>query len=394
MNSTAESSSRPLCSLCSQRYAIYTCPRCTIRTCSLPCSSAHKTQGAGCSGARDKAAYVPMNRYGWGTMMDDYTFLEDVGRQVGEWGGEIARGKFQNRGRGTARGGRGRGRGGGTSAGRTKRDVLRAQLEASDIGMDLLPAGMERNKLNQSSWDSKTQTALLTIEFTFHPSPNPLAPQGQAVEQPYKLLTHRNRTNTPLLAHLQRAVSDRKDCPAWARALVRPDPSDDSFTPPQCVLPASQRTFYRLDPSQPLLDLLRGRQFVEFPSIGVWEEFRGTIVDVGGAITQLEEDTRPPKRRRVDRKAGKMIAGLLDGYGSSSGAEEEEKKQDGLEMLEGYSESEEGEAVHGDSDDDVEELEPAALLELLRAARGDATWTPHTEEDEVVDWGDDSEGEV
>lgn len=163
--SIAESSTsagrRALCTVCNQRYAIYTCPRCATRTCSLPCSGTHKAR-AGCSGERDKAAYVPMNQYGWGTMMDDYAFLEDVGRKVGDWGSEIARGRFQagaapGRGRGGGRG-RGRGRGGGGGGGgggKTKRDVLRMQLEARDIDMDLLPAGMERHRLNQSSWDLK-----------------------------------------------------------------------------------------------------------------------------------------------------------------------------------------------------------------------------------------------
>ena len=93
--------------------------------------------------------------------MDDYVFLEDVSRKVGDWGKEIVRGGYSfgngngrgNRGRGRGGGGRGRGSGGGS--GRTKRDVLKLQLEARDIDMDLLPIGMERRKVNQSSWDFK-----------------------------------------------------------------------------------------------------------------------------------------------------------------------------------------------------------------------------------------------
>jgi hypothetical protein len=159
--------SRPLCAVCNHRYSIYTCPRCSTRTCSLPCSTTHKSSN-GCSGERNKVAYVPMNQYGWGTMMDDYVFLEDVGRRVGDWGKEIVRGGFgmrgadgtRGKGRGDGRGkgrGRGRGRGGdwGNGGGRTKRDVLKMQLESRDIDMDLLPVGMERRKVNQSSWDFK-----------------------------------------------------------------------------------------------------------------------------------------------------------------------------------------------------------------------------------------------
>lgn len=93
-------------------------------------------------------------------MMDDYVFLEDMSRKVGDWGKEIVRGGYlfgnedKGRGRGGGRGMKGRRRGGG-GGGRTKRDVLKLQLEARDIDMDLLPIGMERRNVNQSSWDYK-----------------------------------------------------------------------------------------------------------------------------------------------------------------------------------------------------------------------------------------------
>ena len=95
-------------------------------------------------------------------MMDDYVFLEDMSRKVGDWGREIVKGGYsfhgdnRGRGRGGGRGMKGRGKsGGGGGSGRTKRDVLKLQLEARDIDMDLLPIGMERRKANQSSWDYK-----------------------------------------------------------------------------------------------------------------------------------------------------------------------------------------------------------------------------------------------
>lgn len=122
----------------------------------MPCSVAHKTS-TGCSGVRDKAKFVPMNRYTYGTMMDDYVFLENVGRRLSEWGQDIARGRY-----GTVQGRRGRGRmgrGNGTRAyvSRTekKRDMLRSQLELRDVEIDLLPAGMQRRSLNHSTWDTK-----------------------------------------------------------------------------------------------------------------------------------------------------------------------------------------------------------------------------------------------
>lgn len=120
---------------------------------------------------RDRAAFVPMNRYGWGAMVDDYVFLEEVGRRVGEWGTEIVRGGLGRGGQaGTARRGgvRARGRGGRGrpfgGAGGSKRDFLSLQLGFRDIEMDVLPPGMERHRLNQSSWDSK-YVCLSSLKF-------------------------------------------------------------------------------------------------------------------------------------------------------------------------------------------------------------------------------------
>ncbi|KAJ7716639.1 hypothetical protein B0H14DRAFT_3632132 [Mycena olivaceomarginata] len=357
------------CNVCNHRYAIYTCPRCAARTCSLPCSSTHKARTA-CSGQRNKAAYVPMNRYGWGTMMDDYAYLEDVGRRVGRLGGARLRG----------------GSGGG---GRTKRDVLRMQLEARDIEMNILPPGMERHKTNQSTWDAKNQTALLTVEFKIHPAPDPLALPSQPPGPPHTLLTHRNSLETPLRTLLQTHVADRKEgaVPAWVRALVCPDPSPDSdpvaWPPPHCVMSApaaidtaaafsnraqrkqKQRLYYRLDCAKSLAELLRHTQFVEFPTIEVWEEFRGTVVDAAARDGENSEGKPQPRQNGLD---------MLGKYeGSDDEGDGEPMQEDVL--------------VDSDAEEQVE-LDAAALLELVRKARGDENWIPQPGDDDLVDWGD------
>lgn len=111
-----------------------------------------------------------MNQYGYMTLMNDYVYLEEVGRKIGDWGREIATGGYQAhsangryerpaRGKGRGRGydrGRGGGRGGShMNDARTKRDVLKMELDFLDIEVDLLPVGMERRTLNQSTWDSR-----------------------------------------------------------------------------------------------------------------------------------------------------------------------------------------------------------------------------------------------
>ena len=158
-------SSAPICAVCHTQPSKYTCPRCSIKTCSLPCSREHKT-ATKCSGERDRTDFVPLKDYGYSTLMNDYVFLEDGGRKVEEWGRDIVRNGIARREekgrairgesmRGGSTRGRGRGRGRTYGHGQEKRNFLAMQLGLRDIDMEVLPSGMERARRNKSSWDSK-----------------------------------------------------------------------------------------------------------------------------------------------------------------------------------------------------------------------------------------------
>ncbi|TFK27018.1 hypothetical protein FA15DRAFT_587163 [Coprinopsis marcescibilis] len=547
--SPPDSKPPPPCSLCTQttvpKPAKYTCPRCGAKSCSVACSKLHKQQ-TGCSGERDKVAYVPMKEYGWGTMMNDYAFLEDVGRKVGEVGREIVSGGFLHGGVGAGmgvgvnggynsrngdggRGGRGgmaRGRGGVGGArgrpgpGRTKRDIFKMQMEVRDVDVDLLPLGMKRRSANQSGWDSRNQMALLTIEFKFHRPRDPLAPSSDVQEPPLVFLTHRNKTNTPLLKIIQALVKERIISASsstkkgaqneessrsleWLKSMVLPSAEDpEGYCPPRCVmkaptdpslilqsikkqnsesdrqyatglgkalaekmvtLPATMKTlknaqqkkiptslfnipkvYYNLDLNVTLGEALRYTQFVEFPTIEVAEDgdeilASGVLVDPrkhreGGAEGRgldVDEVVEPlPKRRKLDPKAGKeRIKGLLGGYGSESDRdgsshsqtegeqhqEEEASKEKPklLSLVADYAASDEDEQMDdatkvldkslpsgadgrgSQSDEEDEELDAAALLELVRQVKGEQ-WAVEQDrvDDDALDWeGSDADAE-
>ena len=267
----------------------------------------------------------------------------------------------------------------------------------------------------------------MTIEFIFYKPKDPLAPSSQPRDPPFTLLTHRNDMKTPLLTLLRNRLqetgkSKKADAyPQWVRHLIFPDDEDpDGYTNPQCVMATrldplaynrltapsqSKRAHYAFDPTQTLSTLLRHTQFVEFPTIEVWDEFEGTIVDVQGMVTQ--EEQRPQKRRRLNAKAGKVaIAGLIGGYGSSEdedNEEEPEEPQNVLAALDEYSGSEgEGDPVSALQDSKGDEgsdgsaydseadggIDDVTLLEITRLAQaqGGESWA--VEDDEVVDWGD------
>lgn len=399
-----------------------------------------------------------MNRYTCGTMMDDYVFLEDMSRKAGEWGQDIVRGGY-GYGYGTLQG-RGRGRGGRAKTGtgppgktwshsgisRNKRDILKSQLELRDVEMDLLPSGMQRRTLNQSTWDSKyvglaaailavqnwliqttcsvlhyhrKRTAFLTVEYNIHP-PHTVDTSPNDAQEPYTFLTHRNNFDLSLRDLFQSQISQRTrkksgaDLPAWVKTLALPHPDiPDAFIPPEFFIrapldPLSGRSekfaFIKLDSGQKLSTLLRNKHFVEFPTIEVWEEgaFRGVLFDGVGAF-ESQGGQRPIKRRRLDVTKGRAaIAGLLGGYGSEDG-EDGEEVDTALTRLGEYEGSDpenerpttseeadtDTDGVTEDGDDDEEGpeamVDPETLLAMVREVQ-----RRHGEDGEFeeIDWGE------
>ena len=426
-----------------------------------------------------------MNKYGWGSMMDDYCFLEDVGRRVGEWGREIVKGGFDMSVRGNKNGavvvGRdrsGRGRGGGVMGrngsgrgGKRKREVLKMLLEVREIELELLPSGMERRMLNQSVWDQKyvtcnvqmeglvrinfdrNQTALLTIQFKFHPPAEAqFAPSSDEVKS-FLLLTHRNKISMPLLSLVQKQIQERmhkksnsestvltdappNSFPSWISSLVIPPPEDpENFTiptfvmtapsdpslvarsaaflsaststqkhTPECVRP---KLYYSLDPNEPLAKSLRGTQFVEFPLIEAWEEFKGVIIDkkTGGVRYADGKEEPQRKRRKLNPEEGKKaIVGLVGDYGSDDDEiEKGHAEESASTKLVGYVESDieeddivdeeivldEDEWTDADADGDIDlDADPAVILELMEQVKREGKWMEESDDD-----SDDSRGQ-
>jgi len=276
----------------------------------------------------------------------------------------------------------------------------------------------------------RNKTALLTIEFTFHRSPG--YPDNS--DSSFTLVTHKNAIDAPLLSiirtHLEESASSKREnaIPRWVRSLMFPDPDEsDSFALPQCVMLAKldplsalalqvKTAYYDMNPAQNLSVLLRGKYFVEFPTIDVWMTFRGTIMDTAGAITRHSVADERPRNTKSNPAAGKRtMATLLGGYGSDT--EEPDghaDRESSLAALAAYTgsdsdhtgESDEcdaGDGVDGDEGDfemaeDIDksgepeeesQLEPEALLELMRKIQADQQkWNG---EDDEVDWGSSCE---
>ena len=389
-----------------------------------------------------------MKEYGYGALMSDYVFLEDVGRKVKEWGRDIGKGKYQVTERDRMGGGKRK---------KSKREALQVQLETREIPLVLLPPGMERKRLNQSYYDSRSRSSplfisfrllsnvyvrrqkkiYLTIEFLFV--------KGHGTNDSIRLLTHKNDIDQTLLMILQTHAGDKLKQVAkrrakskvnpddstgaetpleWLKELVFPDPPDqlESFAPPLCLIQSSQprtsrkrpksRSYHSLDPFQKLSQSLRRKEFIEFPLIEVWEkdEFAASGFaesdQHSGLYEKVVEEAggRPRKRRKIGvmgKKRGEaVVKGLLGGYGSSGDEEDEDDDQDSPGALVGlgqYEESE-GEGMQGAPDPDTVDdpegtgsddgaVNPTVLIKQLKSAG--FTFDPVGLDDDEVDWGDD-----
>lgn len=219
--------------------------------------------------------------------MRDYTYLEDVGRKTSEWGKD-ASGYGGWKGKGKSRGG--------------KREALQIHLETLGITMELLPMGMSRRKLNQSTLDSRTQTVYLTIEVKRHTSSTTHS----------TTLTHRHKLDTVL--------SD----------IIDVHPSS------WCVLRGHNES---VDRSKTLEEMLKGAAFVEYPTFDVWEEKpkRMAVGALKGILGEYGSDDEGESPKKITEEGG--IAALGD-YDSSSS--------------EGSDEGSEAEVDWGDSEVDEE----------------------------------------
>lgn len=71
-----------LCAICHISTPQYKCPRCGLRTCSLPCVKKHKAW-SDCSGERDATKYLPPSKLRTPAGIDhDYNFLHGIERSV------------------------------------------------------------------------------------------------------------------------------------------------------------------------------------------------------------------------------------------------------------------------------------------------------------------------
>ncbi|KAJ5558823.1 Zinc finger HIT-type [Penicillium sp. DV-2018c] len=156
-----------LCSICHVNPPKYRCPRCSTRTCSLPCTRRHKLWSE-CSGVRDPAAYLKRKELTESAFDRDFNFITGIERSL-----ERAEREVDNRGIDLSGGAQTDDTN--AQAGRKRKHpnqglakgeaALLRGAEAARVTILRAPKGMSRNKQNGSRMHPKHKRLAWTIEW-------------------------------------------------------------------------------------------------------------------------------------------------------------------------------------------------------------------------------------
>jgi hypothetical protein len=338
------------CSQCEAAAARYTCPGCAARTCSVPCAKAHKA-ATGCSGVRNPAAFVPMNAYSYGSLMSDYTFLEDLGRKSD----------------GVKAGHGDDGRGG--QKARDRERVLRNELTKAGFGaVRWLPPGMEAKRQNQTRFNPKcvravyewwerlepvgltlthplARTRALQLTVSVAPAASPSAPK----------LVH-SLAPTDLLHTLPALFDLPPPTEGAPLVLLLPHPTTTAaapvFYPPTPVVPDGAHT---------LADALRHRAWIEWPRFQLWPSAEWEAALAEGKTKIVAEDAveMPETAAGVKQRVWGKRPAEAEGDGQSD-AKRQQQEPLGLLKVVG-----DMRADSADGEAQLDEAKAAAIKEVL-----------------------------
>ncbi|XP_054422900.1 box C/D snoRNA protein 1 [Pteronotus mesoamericanus] len=224
------------CETCGTEEAKYRCPRCMRYSCSLPCVKKHKVELT-CNGVRDKTAYVSIQQFTEMNLLSDYRFLEDVARTADH----ISRDGLLKR-----------------PLSNKHMYFMKNRARRQGINLKLLPNGFTKRKENSTFFDKKKQQFCWHVKLQF--------PQSQAV-------------------YIEKRVPEDKTINEILRPYIDPEKSDPvirqrlkayirSQTGVQILMKVENMQqnlvrYYELDPHKSLLDNLRNKVIIEYPTLHV-----------------------------------------------------------------------------------------------------------------------------
>ncbi|GAA6010730.1 hypothetical protein JCM11491_002919 [Sporobolomyces phaffii] len=195
-----------ICQTCNTTPARYSCPACSFPSCSLACSTSHKST-FNCTGVAPPVWSKPIqaNEMNWGSLMRDQSYIAGVGRAIEDVGRQLVGDKLIPQGR----------RLGADETVRLdersdKEDKMVREARNEGVELMLLPKGMSKRVKNATRWDPKKRQLEWMVEVSFQPRPS--ADRSVPTQPPTVVATVPLPSNKPLQAVLLEAfgVRDKK----------------------------------------------------------------------------------------------------------------------------------------------------------------------------------------
>ncbi|GAM34875.1 HIT finger domain protein [Talaromyces pinophilus] len=350
------------CSICHINPPKYRCPRCSVRTCSLPCTRKHKTWSS-CTGVRDPAAYLTRSQLETEASFDrDFNFITGIERRL-----ERAERDAENRGieleheymvkktSENSHAGKKRKRvpNGDKQAPRLAKGELGFVRAAEEAGIKLVraPAGLSRRKMNHSRVHPKHKCLNWSVEWIV-PS------TGQKIVRPCLETTSLKEAYDRVFPVPK---SDVNNIPTDEQKPSTEDIDENTnshrsvyFYLHRHRAATNNIVLVPLQPSATLRDVLRGRSVLEFPTIYVLND----------DLRRQEGDTKPtdanvPTSTSTSTSTDKRKFVLEEFYLKDHPDEAESEIGDEEEEEEDYTSSEgsSSDASSDDADDDEDEDE-------------------------------------
>lgn len=231
---------RKLCEECKKTEWKYKCPRCELRSCGLACVKAHKTR-TGCSGKRDRTAFVPLAGFCDNVLVSDYNLLEEMLRQT----------ESAKRARSTLA--------------LTKSEMhpamkaLQHETKMRDTTLVYWPHGMSKRKSNTTHFDRKLKCIFWRIEWTF---------EGTDVRVVNARVDENSTLKSLVAKHLE-SRADNLPMITELRHFCRREITELKLYFQKEPCEGNKKVFYELDMEDSVRSQLAHKTVYEFPVIHV-----------------------------------------------------------------------------------------------------------------------------
>ncbi|KAG7323459.1 hypothetical protein KOW79_013161 [Hemibagrus wyckioides] len=256
------------CDVCEAEEAKYRCPNCLKCSCSLPCVKQHKLR-TGCSGVRDRTAFVPLSHFSDLHLLSDYRFLEETGRVTDRPSRDIL---LHTRTRHSY-----------------SAMLLLRNAKAAKVNLKILPKSFSRRRENTSIYNKTERKLYWHLKLVFPQSSaeyTDRVPEDRVLEKILSDYVHPTESDPVKRQNLKAYV-------------VTPLDQLGVFMKSEQRLPNSLK-YHELDLKKSLRENLMFKTVVEYPELHVavkehCEEYRSHVSEPQGAPENHKHTTRTEK---------------------------------------------------------------------------------------------------